>query len=62
MSESEVIVDPRKEQLLKLLRTGKNHLRNQNHALAFQEFKLAFDLARDLGDHVEERKAARGLG
>ncbi|XP_078171628.1 tetratricopeptide repeat (TPR)-like superfamily protein [Carex rostrata] len=62
MLESEVIVDPRKEQLLKLLRTGKNHLRNQNHDLAFQEFKLAFDLARDLGDHVEEKKAARGLG
>ncbi|KAL6649421.1 hypothetical protein ACP70R_013645 [Stipagrostis hirtigluma subsp. patula] len=60
--ESEVIVDPQKERLVSYLRTGKNHLRNQAPDKAFPEFKAAFDLAQSLGDHVEEKKAARGLG
>ncbi|KAL6645055.1 hypothetical protein ACP70R_016663 [Stipagrostis hirtigluma subsp. patula] len=60
--ESEVIVDPQKERLISYLRTGKNHLRNQAPDKAFPEFKAAFDLAQSLGDHVEEKKAARGLG
>ncbi|CAL4956375.1 unnamed protein product [Urochloa decumbens] len=60
--ESEVIVDPQKERLIAYLRTGKNYLRNQAPDKAFPEFKAALDLAQALGDHVEEKKAARGLG
>jgi hypothetical protein len=60
--ESEVIVDPQKERLIAYLRTGKNYLRNQAPDMAFPEFKAALDLAQSLGDHVEEKKAARGLG
>lgn len=60
--EAEVIVDPRKHQLLTNLRTGKNYLRNQDLEKAFTEFKAALELAQALGDHVEEKKAARGLG
>lgn len=59
---TEVIVDPRKQQLLTHLRTGKNYLRNQEPEKAFVEFKAALELAQALGDHVEEKKAARGLG
>jgi len=60
--ESEVIVDPHKQRLITYLRTGKNYLRNQAPDKAFPEFKAALDLAQTLGDHVEEKKAARGLG
>ncbi|XP_008798748.1 protein FLUORESCENT IN BLUE LIGHT, chloroplastic isoform X2 [Phoenix dactylifera] len=62
MAESEVIVDPRKEQLISNLRTGKNYLRSQDPEKAFAEFKAALELAQALGDYVEEKKAARGLG
>lgn len=61
-AEAEVVVDPRKEQLLTWLRAGKNYLRNQEPDKAFHEFKAAFDTAQTLNDHVEEKKAARGLG
>ena len=61
-AEAEVVVDPRKEQLLTWLRAGKNYLRNQEPDKAFHEFKAAFDTAQSLSDHVEEKKAARGLG
>uniref|UniRef100_J3L0E3 Uncharacterized protein n=1 Tax=Oryza brachyantha TaxID=4533 RepID=J3L0E3_ORYBR len=60
--ESEVIVDPQKERLISYLRAGKNYLRNQTPDKAFPEFKAAFDLAQSMSDHVEEKKAARGLG
>ncbi|OEL20853.1 Protein FLUORESCENT IN BLUE LIGHT, chloroplastic [Dichanthelium oligosanthes] len=60
--ESAVVVDPQKERLIAYLRTGKNYLRNQAPDKAFPEFKSALDLAQALGDHVEEKKAARGLG
>ncbi|WOK92949.1 hypothetical protein Cni_G01641 [Canna indica] len=62
IAESEVVVDPRKEQLISTLRTGKNYLRNQNLEMAFTEFKAALELAQALDDHVEAKKAARGLG
>ncbi|CAL9078421.1 unnamed protein product [Musa textilis] len=62
LEESEVVVDPRKEHLITRLRTGKNYLRNQNLEKAFAEFKAALELAQALGDHVEAKKAARGLG
>lgn len=62
VSETEVIIDPRKQQLITNLRTGKNYLRNQDPEKALAEFNEAFKLAETLGDHVEEKKAARGLG
>ncbi|XP_077230477.1 protein FLUORESCENT IN BLUE LIGHT, chloroplastic-like isoform X1 [Tasmannia lanceolata] len=60
--EEEVIVDPRKHQLISNLKTGKNLLRNQEPEKAFVEFKAALELAQGLGDPIEEKKAARGLG
>ncbi|KAK3132429.1 hypothetical protein QOZ80_6AG0521320 [Eleusine coracana subsp. coracana] len=62
IQESDVIVDPQKERLIAYLRSGKNQLRNQAPDKAFPEFKAALDLAQSLSDHVEEKKAARGLG
>ncbi|GAB2268967.1 hypothetical protein Dimus_003902 [Dionaea muscipula] len=60
--ESEVIVDPRKHELISRLKTGKNYLRNQNPEKAFEQFKEALQLAQNLNDPIEEKKAARGLG
>lgn len=62
ISESEVIIDPKKEELISHLKTGKTFLRNQSLEKAFLEFKTALELARDLKDPIEEKKAARGLG
>lgn len=60
--ESEVIVDSKKLELISHLKTGKNFLRNQEPEKAFLEFKTALELARNLKDPIEEKKAARGLG
>ncbi|XP_054784557.1 protein FLUORESCENT IN BLUE LIGHT, chloroplastic [Prosopis cineraria] len=60
--ENEVIVDPRKEELISKLKTGKNFLRNQEPEKAFLEFKMALEMSQNLKDPVEEKKAARGLG
>ncbi|XP_022148246.1 protein FLUORESCENT IN BLUE LIGHT, chloroplastic isoform X2 [Momordica charantia] len=60
--ENEVIVDPRKEELISRLKSGKNFLRNQDPEKAFVEFKTALELAQVLNDPIEEKKAARGLG
>lgn len=62
ISESEVIVDPKKEELIFRLKTGKNFLRNQDPEKAYAEFKMALDIAQNLKDPIEEKKAARGLG
>ncbi|KAL4368945.1 hypothetical protein GQ457_05G035410 [Hibiscus cannabinus] len=62
ISEEDVIVDPRKEELISRLKSGKNFLRNQDHEKAFLEFQAALELARSLKDPIEEKKAARGLG
>ncbi|KAE8700717.1 Protein FLUORESCENT IN BLUE LIGHT [Hibiscus syriacus] len=62
ISENEVIVDPRKEELISRLKSGKKFLRNQELEKAFLEFKTALDLAKSLKDPIEEKKAARGLG
>ncbi|XVF27101.1 hypothetical protein REPUB_Repub14bG0077500 [Reevesia pubescens] len=62
ISENEVIVDPRKEELISRLKSGKNFLRNQEPEKAFLEFKTALELAKSLKDPIEEKKAARGLG
>uniref|UniRef100_A0A1D1YQT3 Protein FLUORESCENT IN BLUE LIGHT, chloroplastic n=1 Tax=Anthurium amnicola TaxID=1678845 RepID=A0A1D1YQT3_9ARAE len=60
--EAEVIVDPRKGELVTSLRAGKNFLRNQDPEKAFVEFKAALNFAQSMGDHIEEKKAVRGLG
>ncbi|KAJ8534635.1 hypothetical protein K7X08_016363 [Anisodus acutangulus] len=62
ISESEVIIDPRKQELISHLKSGKTFLRNQAPEKAFLEFKTALELAQDVKDPVEEKKAARGLG
>ncbi|PWA96673.1 tetratricopeptide-like helical domain-containing protein [Artemisia annua] len=60
--ENEVIIDPRKQELISHLKNGKTFLRNQNPDKAFSEFKIALELAQKLKDPIEEKKAARGLG
>lgn len=60
--ESEVIIDPRKHELISRLKAGKNFLRNQEPQKASNEFKTALELAQNLKDPIEEKKAARGLG
>ncbi|KAI3432949.1 TPR_REGION domain-containing protein [Psidium guajava] len=62
VAESEVIVDPRKEELISRLKSGKNFLRNQDPEKAFREFKAGLELAQILEDPTEEKKAARGMG
>ncbi|KAK1360315.1 Protein FLUORESCENT IN BLUE LIGHT, chloroplastic [Heracleum sosnowskyi] len=62
IAESEVIIDPRKHDLISHLKIGKNYLRNQDPEKAFVEFKTALELAQNLKDPTEEKKAARGLG
>ncbi|KAL6634643.1 hypothetical protein ACP70R_027314 [Stipagrostis hirtigluma subsp. patula] len=61
-TETDVIVDPRKQQLSTNLRNGKNYLRNQDLDNAVLEFRTALELAESTGDRFEEKKAARGLG
>ncbi|KAI3786219.1 hypothetical protein L1987_45354 [Smallanthus sonchifolius] len=60
--DNEVVVDPRKQELISHLKNGKNFLRNQYPERAFSEFKIALELAQNLKDPIEEKKAARGLG
>lgn len=62
IAENEVIVDPRKQELIARLKAGKNHLRNQDPEKAYLEFKTALELAQNIKDPIEEKKAARGLG
>lgn len=60
--DSEIIVDPKKQELISKLKSGKNFLRNQQPDKAFTEFKSALELAQNIKDPIEEKKAARGLG
>ncbi|KAI4325368.1 hypothetical protein MLD38_030773 [Melastoma candidum] len=62
IAETEVIVDPNKDELIRRLKSGKNFLRNQDPEKAFPEFQAALELARALDDPIEEKKAVRGLG
>ncbi|KAL1545517.1 protein FLUORESCENT IN BLUE LIGHT, chloroplastic-like isoform X1 [Salvia divinorum] len=62
IAENEVIVDSRKQDLISRLKNGKNFLRNQDPRRAFSEFKAALELAKNLEDPIEAKKAARGLG
>ncbi|CAL5021186.1 unnamed protein product [Urochloa decumbens] len=61
-TETDVIVDPRKQQFVSNLRNGKNYMRNQDLDKAVVEFRTALELAESIGDRFEEKKAARGLG
>ncbi|RCV07056.1 hypothetical protein SETIT_1G213400v2 [Setaria italica] len=61
-TETDVVVDPRKQQLVSNLRNGKNYMRNQDLDKAVVEFRTALELAESIGDRFEEKKAARGLG
>ncbi|KAB2609953.1 protein FLUORESCENT IN BLUE LIGHT [Pyrus ussuriensis x Pyrus communis] len=61
LPESEVIVDPRKHEMISRLKAGKNFLRNQETEKALDEFKTALELAQSMKDPIEEKKAARGL-
>uniref|UniRef100_J3LEA8 Uncharacterized protein n=2 Tax=Oryza brachyantha TaxID=4533 RepID=J3LEA8_ORYBR len=61
-TETEVIVDPRKQQLTTNLRNGKAYMRNEDLDMAAREFRTALELAESIGDRFEEKKAARGLG
>ena len=61
-TETDVVVDPRKQQLVTNLRNGKNYMRNQELDKAVAEFKIALELAESIGDRFEQKKAARGLG
>ncbi|KAL2625186.1 hypothetical protein AAZV13_07G038600 [Glycine max] len=60
--DNEIIVNPKKQELISKLKNGKNFLRNQRPDKAFTEFKNALELAQNLKDPIEEKKAARGLG
>jgi hypothetical protein len=60
--DSEIIVDPKKHELISKLKSGKNFLRNQQPDRAFTEFNTALELAQSIKDPIEEKKAARGLG
>ncbi|CAI5487624.1 unnamed protein product [Closterium sp. Naga37s-1] len=48
-------------ELLRILKEGKKHLRDGHPGSAFVEFHVALSKAKELGDAVEEKKAARGL-
>lgn len=52
----------RKEEVLRLLRTGKQNLRSGDNVGACAEFQKALAIAQEIGDVVEEKKAARGVG
>jgi len=54
--------DSRKEEVLRLLKSGKQHLRSGNNAGACEQFQKALAVAQEIGDVVEEKKAARGVG
>jgi hypothetical protein len=62
MMEMPVRSDPTRDELMQRLKGGKRLLREQKPAQAFLEFEEALDIARQLKDTVEEKKAARGLG
>lgn len=62
--ESEVSESPptEKDEAIRLLKAGKRCLREQNPREAVVKFEAALKLAKKVGDKVEEKKAARGLG
>lgn len=55
-------VDSEKELLVRVLKAGKKFLRERKPHLAYEEFKKGLSLAQQMGDPIEEKKAARGVG
>ncbi|KAI8565099.1 hypothetical protein RHMOL_Rhmol03G0234500 [Rhododendron molle] len=60
--ENEVIADPRKHELISHLKSGDDFLMNQDPDKAFVEFVVAFELANNLSDRTNMKKAGTGLG
>ncbi|MCO5607975.1 hypothetical protein L7F22_062177 [Adiantum nelumboides] len=56
------VLTTERESLKSLLKAGKKYLREKNPQLAYEEFKQALPLAQRIGDPIEQKKAARGLG
>ncbi|KAI8532496.1 hypothetical protein RHMOL_Rhmol11G0219100 [Rhododendron molle] len=60
--ENEVIADPRKHELISHLKSGDDFLMNQDPDKAFVEFVAALELANNLSDRTNMKKAGTGLG
>lgn len=58
----ERIIDTRRDEMMSKLKEGKKYLRLHDPQKAFEEFKEALGIAQTLGDPIEAKKAARGLG
>ncbi|CAI7915105.1 unnamed protein product [Closterium sp. NIES-53] len=61
MSQTAQAASDERAELLRILKEGKKHLRDGHPGSAFVEFHVALSKAKELGDAVEEKKAARGL-
>ena len=61
-SSSSPALSPEKGAVVALLKEGKRWLREQQPERAFASFQAALTAAREMGDGLEEKKAARGLG
>ncbi|CAI5960440.1 unnamed protein product [Closterium sp. NIES-64] len=62
MAEMAHAASDERAELIRMLKEGKKHLRDGHPGSAFVEFHVALSKAKELGDAVEEKKAARGLG
>lgn len=58
----ETTTDTRRDEMMSKLKEGKKYLRLRDPQKAFEEFKEALRIAQILGDPIEAKKAARGLG
>lgn len=58
----ETTIDTRRDEMMSKLKEGKKYLRLQDPQKAFEEFKEGLRIAQALGDPIEAKKAARGLG
>ncbi|CAI5504917.1 unnamed protein product [Closterium sp. Naga37s-1] len=61
MAEMAHAASDERAELIRMLKEGKKHLRDGHPGSAFVEFHVALSKAKELGDAVEEKKAARGL-
>ncbi|CAI5516551.1 unnamed protein product, partial [Closterium sp. Naga37s-1] len=61
MSQTAQAASDERAELLRILKEGKKHLRDGHPGSAFVEFHVALSKAKELGDALEEKKAARGL-
>eukprot|EP00252_Welwitschia_mirabilis_P013439 TRINITY_DN29559_c0_g1_i1.p1 TRINITY_DN29559_c0_g1~~TRINITY_DN29559_c0_g1_i1.p1 ORF type:complete len:284 (-),score=68.22 TRINITY_DN29559_c0_g1_i1:229-1080(-) len=60
--DAQETLDTRKDDMTSKLKEGKKYLRLQNPQKAFEEFKVAYEIAQNLQDPTEAKKAARGMG